>query len=1104
MDMLSIVIAPASETADAVLDRLVGWSDDGIIRPFVWWRADASASASDVLAITGGTDTPTNLTATLAGFEPSEIRFYVVLPLAPGEMIDPGLLSAVDARLDLARRAVARDVEHPVTPAVLVIPAVAGTQIPRSVFRPEWTASLYVAPEDRRTPDEVDRMADEPERLPGHAAHAVALLADLLQTPAHDEGRVVDRLGSQYVGSGSPTSARVVRCFSRLVDHGYLVDRLAVEVFARADAWPNPDPDRFDRPGTATEFVKYLSETFMQRHADVLGPTKWSPLELPEPERPGLLEALKLLFAILIGRAMRYPRTVVENAKAAVHDRAAGTIERLAGKDSGLSVKRYAEYDTPPPSIEDALQTDLERPANISDGPVGDTWSDLVSLSVSLVDGAEIPEGLDGDVLRREGKRLVITQPSAIGPDPLKRPPSDPRPARGPCDPLILDPAFAAEGRVALAAELGPSDDDVAAELSTDSKGWAARQRDSLLWRVGSAISRNLVTAARTAAAGADAEQQAARQLEREAAEQAAAVADRRSLRRLIRSLVVGSVAAVGGLIAAFVLLDLILAFPAAALVCAGWALLLLRSAQRHLFGRRQREFDHLRAEVARINEQIARTVAAADVGRLKRRYDEFVDWAEIIGHFVHRPWIGDPLATRRLPSTFDPDTAPSAMDTRLADVEPRMQVLASRARQRVFEPRWLTRLAESVIRRSAEARAEAYDVDATGSDVYGDKDEDEHSLRRTLLRDVRSGRFAIISENPMADSLARHVAGLGIDEVSAGVEEAGASDLVPPAPSSEWFSEPENLQELIDAVTPAVVRVETATGSGSGAVLAGDPRIVTARHVVDGEEEVRVVLADGRSVAAVVDTLSHDADVALLRLAEDIAHPRRLSLRDASELVDQGLPVVILDHRLGLEGEPSLGWGMITATDRTLPFDGDKRAKVYQATYQGAGGASGAPVVDLEGRLVGVHQGGASPDGTDPRAATISFAVPVGDVRALLGGVSGSGDAPAAATLSGSPAFDRGESRPTASETLTELAEDYGATGFLPVHFQGFPDREAYTVDVVAPEVHVVSAETPVGELTAGPVHFRRPVRVVMRRIEATPEAAVDDLNGVTSDPAD
>jgi putative serine protease PepD len=172
----------------------------------------------------------------------------------------------------------------------------------------------------------------------------------------------------------------------------------------------------------------------------------------------------------------------------------------------------------------------------------------------------------------------------------------------------------------------------------------------------------------------------------------------------------------------------------------------------------------------------------------------------------------------------------------------------------------------------------------------------------------------------------------------------------------------------LYNRVKNAVVEVHAANGSGdespfedqtpgratgSGFVIDEEGRIVTNQHVVDGAESVRVEFADGTEVGAEVLGTDPSTDIAVLdvdRPSSDLT-PLRFAPTGGLEV---GNPVIVLGSPFGLEG--TLTTGVISAVGREIQSpNGFTIENAVQTDAALNHGNSGGPVLDTQGRVVGV-----------------------------------------------------------------------------------------------------------------------------------------------------
>ncbi|NJD60034.1 MAG: signal protein PDZ [Anaerolineales bacterium] len=168
-------------------------------------------------------------------------------------------------------------------------------------------------------------------------------------------------------------------------------------------------------------------------------------------------------------------------------------------------------------------------------------------------------------------------------------------------------------------------------------------------------------------------------------------------------------------------------------------------------------------------------------------------------------------------------------------------------------------------------------------------------------------------------------------------------------------------LNTLSDALVKAVEKAGEATVlvnarrrmPASGIVYAHD-LIITADHVVERDEDISVRLADGREINASIAGRDPGNDLALIRLAEAAASP--------AEKVNQDTRIGQLVIALGRPSEEGIeaSLGIISAIGGPVRTGrGGMLERYLRTDAVPFPGFSGGPLVDTEGRVVGLNTSG-------------------------------------------------------------------------------------------------------------------------------------------------
>lgn len=192
-------------------------------------------------------------------------------------------------------------------------------------------------------------------------------------------------------------------------------------------------------------------------------------------------------------------------------------------------------------------------------------------------------------------------------------------------------------------------------------------------------------------------------------------------------------------------------------------------------------------------------------------------------------------------------------------------------------------------------------------------------------------------------------------------------------------------------AVQPSVVSIQVAlgdeSGTGSGVVIDGAGYIVTNNHVIsmaatDPEKAtLRVVFDDGTRVPAEIVGRDTKTDLAVIKV--DVGNLTVAELGRSAD-VSVGDDVVAVGSPLGLSN--TVTSGIVSALHRPVRLGGDgtDTDAVIDAVQTDAAinpGNSGGPLVDHEGRVIGINSAIRSESGG---SVGLGFAIPVDDVTAV------------------------------------------------------------------------------------------------------------------------
>ncbi len=168
-------------------------------------------------------------------------------------------------------------------------------------------------------------------------------------------------------------------------------------------------------------------------------------------------------------------------------------------------------------------------------------------------------------------------------------------------------------------------------------------------------------------------------------------------------------------------------------------------------------------------------------------------------------------------------------------------------------------------------------------------------------------------------------------------------------------------------------------TGSGSGVIITSDGYIITNNHVINGADEIEVILNDKRSFSGTVVGTDPSTDIALVKItAENLP----VLQYGNSDNVQVGEWVLAVGNPFNLTSTVTAG--IVSAKARSVGIlgGGSSMEAFIQTDAAVNPGNSGGALVNVQGELVGINTAIATSNGS---YQGYSFAVPVNIARKVV-----------------------------------------------------------------------------------------------------------------------
>jgi len=236
-------------------------------------------------------------------------------------------------------------------------------------------------------------------------------------------------------------------------------------------------------------------------------------------------------------------------------------------------------------------------------------------------------------------------------------------------------------------------------------------------------------------------------------------------------------------------------------------------------------------------------------------------------------------------------------------------------------------------------------------------------------------------------DSLAAAQAGLNLPASESATQPASRTNYVLGSTEAAL-----TIPEIFVKASPWVVSISTemqaqgqnpfgfygyggGTATGTGIIMTSNGYIITNHHVVEDAASVRVTTNGGMEYEATIVGLDETTDIAVLKI-EATGLPAA-EFGDSTQLV-VGEPAIVIGNPLGTDLAETLTHGVISSTERQVPFSRSADGSTFYMTLIQTDAAvnpgnSGGPLLSSRGQVIGVINSKINRDDVEG----IGFAIP-------------------------------------------------------------------------------------------------------------------------------
>jgi 2-alkenal reductase len=216
-------------------------------------------------------------------------------------------------------------------------------------------------------------------------------------------------------------------------------------------------------------------------------------------------------------------------------------------------------------------------------------------------------------------------------------------------------------------------------------------------------------------------------------------------------------------------------------------------------------------------------------------------------------------------------------------------------------------------------------------------------------------------------------------------------------------LAQDEAIVQVVEQVGPAVVTVINTLdpsqtqgyggqASGTGVIISDQGYIVTNNHVVEGQQALEVIFANGNKSDAQLVGTDNIADLAVLKVSGTL--PAVAVLGNSDDL-KPGETVIAIGSALG-DFRNTVTVGVISGLNRTLQTNQNVNMEnMIQTDAAINHGNSGGPLINLRGEVVGINTAVLRSSGMGDVAEGLGFSIPANTVKDVTGQLIATGKVP-------------------------------------------------------------------------------------------------------------